>query len=129
MPVVGLLDRGIQRLVVQVKEPAAVRSAGCDRPRVSTLDQAPQEVRRLLAVSDAGEAAILALDEYAAVDQYLDQKPRLPWREGKGAHGFGALLGQAIDVPSVRGERQIHQRNSSATRGLNGAVPLVRPPP
>jgi hypothetical protein len=50
-------------------------------------------------------------------------------REAKGANGLGALLSQASDIPSVRGERQIHQRNSSATRGSNGAVPLVRPPP
>jgi hypothetical protein len=68
MSVVGLLDRGVQRLVMEVKQPAAVRRAGRDRTRVSALDEAPQEVGCFLSMGDAGEAAILALDEYAAVD-------------------------------------------------------------
>jgi hypothetical protein len=36
--------------------------------------------------------AILAFDEHAAVDQDLDEEPRLPRREAKGANGLGALL-------------------------------------
>ena len=101
MPVVGLLDGGVERLMVQVKQPAAVPGAGRDRPRVAALDQPMQEIGRLLAVGDAGEAAVLALDENAAVDQNLDKEPRLAWCEAEGADRRGALLGRPIDVPVV----------------------------
>jgi hypothetical protein len=129
MSVVSLRDRRVQRLVVEVKQPASVRRTGRDRTRVPALDQAPEEVGGFLPVGDAGEMAILALDEYPAVDQDLDEESRLPWCEAEGTNCLTAFVGQTSDVPPVRGERKIHQRHSSATRGLNGAVPLVRPPP
>ena len=108
-----------------MKQPAAVQCADLDRTRVSALDEPPQEVMRLLAVGDAGERAVLALDEDAAVDQHFDQEARLALREAKGTDGFGSLRRQLIDVPVRRRLRQVH-KNASAARGSNGAP---RPPP
>jgi hypothetical protein len=61
VPVVSLPNGCVERFVVDVKQPAAVRGAGHDRTRVSALDQAPQEVGRLLPVREAGELAVLSL--------------------------------------------------------------------
>jgi hypothetical protein len=77
--------------MVDMKEPAAVERAGLDRPRISTFDEPPKEVVRLLPMSDAGEGAVLAFDEDAAVDQDLDQKARLALGEAEGTDGFGAF--------------------------------------
>lgn len=72
--VVRLVDGGVQRLVTQVKEPAAMAAAHINRSRVASLNERPQEVDRLLPMDDASERAVLALGKNAAVDQDLDQE-------------------------------------------------------
>jgi len=94
---------------------------------VLTLYKPPQEVRRLLAMSDACEGAVLACDEYAAVNEDLDQEARLPVGKSKSADRFCALPREALDVPIRRRLRQVH-RNLSARSGSNGAprpLPLL----
>ena len=56
--VVGLADGRPERLVVDVKHPTAMELSGGDRRRESPLDERLDEVRTLLAVDDAGEAAV-----------------------------------------------------------------------
>ena len=55
--VVGLADGRPERLVVDVKHPPAMELPRGDRRRESPLDERLDEVRALLAVDDAGEAA------------------------------------------------------------------------
>jgi hypothetical protein len=47
----------------------AVQPSCRNRSRVSTLDEQVDEVSALLAVDDAGEAAVLPLDEHARMDE------------------------------------------------------------
>jgi hypothetical protein len=61
--VIGLSDGRPEWLVVNVEHPAAMKLARGDRRRESALDERLDEVRTLLPVDDAGEAAVLALDE------------------------------------------------------------------
>lgn len=117
--VVGLANGGVERFVVHVEYPPAMESANHGRAGVATLDQARQEVVRVLPMGNAGEGALLAFDEDAAVDQDLDQEPRLSLREAERADGFRAFCGQAIDVPVLSRGRQFGHRNSSAARGSN----------
>ncbi len=55
--VVGLADGSPERLVVDVKHLASMELASADRRRESPLDQHLEEVRALLAMDDASEAA------------------------------------------------------------------------
>ena len=63
--VVGLSDGRPEWLEVNVVHPAAMKLARGDRRRESLLDECLEEVCALLAMDDAGEAAVLALDEDA----------------------------------------------------------------
>ena len=112
--VIGLADGGPERLVVEVKHPAAMELARADRRRESPLDQRLQEVRALLAMDDAGEAAgALALDEDARVQEHVQQEPRLTFAEAERRDGFHPLgIGQ-VDCPAVGFRRQRHRSNSS----------------
>ena len=69
-------------------------------------------------MDDAGEAAVLALDEDARVQEDLQQEPRLTLGEAKRRDGFHPLgIGQ-IDCPAVGFRRQRHRINSSQIRGM-----------
>ena len=84
-----------------------------DRRRESPLDERLKEVRALLAVDDAGEAAVLALDEDARVQEHVQQEPRLTLGEAERRDGFHPLgIGQ-VDCPAVGFRRQHHRINSS----------------
>ena len=96
-----------------------------DRRRESPLDERLDEVRALLAVDDAGEAAVLALDEDARVQQHVQQEPRLTLGEAERRDGFHALGIRQVDGPAVRCRRQRHRINSSMIRGCA----VRRPPP
>jgi hypothetical protein len=65
--------------------------ARADRRRESPLDERLKEVRALLAVDDAGEGAVLALDEYTGVQEHVQQEARLTLGESKRRNGFDAL--------------------------------------
>jgi hypothetical protein len=65
--VVGLPDQAVQALVMEVVEPPLIQMArGLDADE-SPLDESVNEVVRLLSVRDAGEAAVLPLEEHAGV--------------------------------------------------------------
>ena len=70
-PVVRLADGCPERLVVNVEHPPAMQLAGGDRRRESPLDECLDEVRAVLAVDDTSEAAVLALEENARVQQHV----------------------------------------------------------
>ena len=96
-----------------------------DRRRESPLDERLEEVRALLAMDDAGEAAVLALDEDARVQEHVQQEPRLTFGEAERRDGFHPLgIGQ-VDCPAVGFRRQRHRINSSMIRGCA----VRRPPP
>jgi hypothetical protein len=118
-----------------MKHPPAMELARGDRRRESTLDERLKEVRALLAVDDAGEAAVLALDEDAGVQEYVQQEPRLTLGEAKRRDGFHPLgIGQ-VDCPAVGFRRQGHripdERVETLVRALVehlaafGGIPLV----
>ena len=73
MAIVRLPNGLVQRLVLDVKEPAPMQRAGRDRPRVPAGDELRQKIVCLLAMGDAGEG-----EEYLAdVRQFLrDQLDR-----------------------------------------------------
>ena len=96
-----------------------------DRRRESPLDERLEEVRALLAMDDAGEAAVLALDEDARVQQHVQQEPRLTLGEAERRDGFHALGVGQVDRPAVGCRRQRHRSNSSMIRGCA----VRRPPP
>ena len=85
---VGFADGRPQWLVVDVEHPAAVELSRRDRRRESAVDKGPDEVGALLSVDDAGEAAVLALEEDARVQEHLQQEPRLTFREAEGGDGL-----------------------------------------
>src|SRR5262249_21389380 len=66
-----------KQLVVDVEHATAMELPRRDRRRESSLDKTFDEVGTLLAMDDAGEAAVLALDEDTRVQQHVHQKPRL----------------------------------------------------
>ena len=74
------------------------------------------EVRALLPVDDAGEGAVLALDEYARVQHHRQQEPSLSLAEPKDLDGLCALGGEHREVPMVRRLQRIHRNISAAPR-------------
>src|SRR5688572_6329413 len=75
--IVRLADSRPQRLVVDVEHAPTMELAREDGRREPTLDERLEEVGALLAVDDAGEAAVLAFDEDTGVQEHLQQKPGL----------------------------------------------------
>jgi hypothetical protein len=99
-----------------------------NRRRESPLHEGLEEVGGLLAVDDAGETTVLALDEDAGVKEDVHQEPRLAVREAEGGDRVRALgIGQ-LDRPTVRCRRQRHRRSSSMMRGCAGPRRLPPPP-
>jgi hypothetical protein len=122
--VIGLADGRPERLVVDVKHPTTMELARADRRRESPPDQGLQEVRALLPVDDAGEAAVLAFDKDARVQEHVQQEPRLTFGEAERRDGFHPLGIGEVDCPAVGFRRQHHRINSSMIRGC-----AVRRPP
>jgi hypothetical protein len=126
--VVGLSDPRPQRLVVDVEHPPAVEFADRDGGRKSTLDERFDEVGALLSVDDASEAAVLALDEHARVQQHIQQEARLALSKPERGDRIGALFVGELAGPVVGHGWQFHLRSSSAMRGCREPA-RPRPPP
>ncbi len=67
VPIVGVADGPIARLVVDVEQARPPVRPESDGPRVPVRQQAREEVVHLLPVRDAGEGRVLAPDEHARV--------------------------------------------------------------
>jgi hypothetical protein len=79
-------------------------------------------------MDDAGEGAVLTLDEDARVQEHVQQEPRLTFAEAERRDGFHPLgIGQ-VDRPAVGFRRQRHRSNSSIIRGCAVRRPPPRPP-
>ena len=91
---------------------------------VAGRDQLREEVVRLLAVREAGERAVLTLEEHAREDQHIRQEARLTLAEPELPDRLDALRRDA--VAEAVGNRLDH-RKSSARRGSTLRPP--RPPP
>src|SRR4051794_10593025 len=102
--------------------------ASADRRRESPLYQRLEEVRALLAMDDAGEAAVLALDEDARVQEHVQQESRLTFGEAERRDAFHAFRVRQVDGPTVRLGRQRHRSSSSIIRGCAVRPPPPRPP-
>ena len=98
---------------------------GHDRRREPPLDQAGDEVGALLPMDDSGEAAVLAFDEHARVQQDVQEEPRLALGEAERCDRLQALSVGQLDRPAVGRGRQRHRISSSAIRGCA----VRRPPP
>ena len=84
MPVVGLPDRCVERLVLDVIHPPAPHRARRDRRGVALRDQAFNEVVTLLAVGDVRELAVLPFQKHPGEEQDVRQEPGLALREAEG---------------------------------------------
>ena len=100
---VGLADRRPERLVVDVKHAPAMQLPRRDRRREPPLDEVRDEVGALLAMDDAREGAVLALDEDARVQQHVQQEPRLAFGEAERRDRLQALSVGQLDRPAVGG--------------------------
>jgi hypothetical protein len=67
----------------------------------SALDELRQEVGALLAVDDAGEGAVLPLDEHARVQQYGHEELRLALGEAERGERRHALLCGQFERPAI----------------------------
>jgi len=65
MAIIWLADRLVERFVVHVKQPSAVERARRDRRGVPCGNELGKKVMRLLPVREAGERAVLTLQEHA----------------------------------------------------------------
>jgi len=102
---------------MHVEHPTSMELSRRDRRRESTFDKSLDEVGALLAVDDAGERAVLPLDEDARMQQHVEEKARLALSEAERRDRVEALGIRDVDRPSVRRGRQLHPSNSSARRG------------
>jgi hypothetical protein len=106
-----------ERLVMDVKHPSAMKLAHRNRRCESSLDERLDEVGALLTVYDAGERAVLTLDEDAGVKQHVHEKARLPLGEAERRDRVDALGVRDLDRPSIWRRGQVHPSSSSASRG------------
>ena len=115
VPVVGVVNRLVERLVVQVVQAAAMERPGCDGPGVAADHEPVEEVVRLLAVGDAGEGAVLPLQKDAAVDEDQGEKPRLARAEPEQLDAVDPLLVGAVTqaVPAGVGHTKSAARSGS----------------
>jgi hypothetical protein len=122
--VVGLADRFVQRLVVNVVQPPSPNRSRLDDTDESSARETRHELAAILAAHCAGEGAVLPLQEAAGVDHHGHQELALPLRETKRAEDIDARSGDAV-VEVVRRVFVAH-RNSSIPRGCGPDRP--RPP-
>ena len=113
MAIIRLADGLVERLVLDVIEPAAVERARRDRRGVPVSDELGEKVVRLLAVRETGERAVLPFEKHAGEDEHVDEKPRLADREAQihqrlDATRADAFLPRLLDSFSVVfGKQQI----------------------
>src|SRR5436309_768550 len=126
MAVIWLADGLVERLVLDVIQPAAVKSTRGERRGVAGRDELRQKVVRLLPVCQASERPVLPFEEHPGEDQHMDQKPCLALGEPPSHEGADSRRTDAVTEANRDG---LHHRNSSATRGSNARPPLRPPPP
>ena len=81
MPIIRLANRLVERLVLDVIEPAAVQRARGNRRGVPVSDELGQKVVRLLAVGVTGERPVLSFEKHAGEDEHVHRKPCLADRK------------------------------------------------
>src|SRR2546426_6946695 len=96
MPVVGLANGLVERLVLNVKEASPMECAGRDDGGVPAPDKLREKVVGLLAVDDAGKGAVLPLEEHPGMHQHADEKARLTLGKPEGRNGGDACRASAI---------------------------------
>jgi hypothetical protein len=126
MPIIRLTDGLVERLVLDVVQPAAVQRARGDRRSVAGRDELGEEVMCLLAVRDAGEQPVLPFDEHAGEDEHMHQKPRLTLGKPEPHEGADP---RGTDAVAEARRDGLHHMKSSATRGSNPRPPLRPLPP
>ena len=78
-----------------------MQCARADFAGKATADQAVDEVVRLLPVRDAGEAAVLALDEHARMQHDRHEEARLALGEPERLEVGGAFRHEVAEAPDV----------------------------
>ncbi len=124
MSVVGLPNRRVERLVLDVIHPPAPHRARRDRRGVALCDQAFDEVVALLAVGDVRELAVLPFEEHAGEQQDVGQEPGLSLGEAEGLDRLDPCWLEAHPEGRVG---CAHGSMSSARWTLN--FPPLRPEP
>ena len=112
--------------MVDVIETPSMQCAWTDLARKATADQAVDEVVRLLPVRDAGEAAVLALEEHARMQHDGHEEPRLTLGEPERLEVGGAFRHEVAKAPDVA-----HRITRGAPRSiadLDERPPPPRPP-
>jgi hypothetical protein len=89
--VVGLPEQAIQALVMEVIEPPLIQVTRGLHTRKSAVNEPADEVVRLLSVCDAGEAAVLPLEEHAGVRHDGRQETGLALGEPEGLEANRAV--------------------------------------
>ena len=74
MAIIRLADGLVERLVLDVIQPAAVQRARGDRRGVAGRDELGEKVVCLLAVGQTGERAVLPFEEHAGEDQHVHRE-------------------------------------------------------
>lgn len=92
IPDVMLADQSVETLVVDVIETRSMQRTRAHFAGKATADQAVDKVVRLLPVCDAGETAVLALDEDARMQHDGHEEPRLALGEPERLEVGGAFL-------------------------------------
>lgn len=124
MPVVGLPDRRVERLVLDVIHPPPPHRARRDRRGIAQRDQALDEVVALLSVGDVRELAVLPFQKNSREEQDVGQEPCLSLGETEGMDGLDPRRLEAYPEGRVR---DTHHSMSSARWTLN--CPPLRPEP
>ena len=120
--VVGLANRFVERLVVDVVHPPSPDRSRLDGPNESSVHETGHELAAVLAARRAGEGAVLPLQKAAGVDHDLHEELALPLRETEAGQRVDASLGDA--VVDVVGWVFVRHRNSSIRRGCGLERPL-----
>ena len=79
IPVVGLADRFVERLVVDVVQPSSPNRSRLDGTGESARHETGHELAAVLAAHRAGEGAVLPLQEAAGVDHHGHEELPLPF--------------------------------------------------
>ncbi len=129
---VRVLDHRPQRLVVQVEHAPPMQLAGGDRRRQPAVDERLDEVGGLLPVGDAGELAVLPLEEDAGMQEHLQQEPRLSVGEAEGGDGLKPRGIGVREPPALWRRRERHGRQGRHRHRSSSTSPRPRrplPPP
>ena len=92
VPVVGLANRFVERLVVDVVQPSSPDRSRLDGSGESAGYETGHELTTVLAAHGAGERAVLPLQKAAGVDHHGHEELTLPLREAEVAQGVDTRL-------------------------------------